>query len=306
MATLETSPQPKRHAVNNIFANNFYQMYVVSYNVAQLPWPYNAMPDAEARMHAICNHLLQHPEFIVVCMQELFSKKAREIVRKRLGNVYRHIQMDEDSGKFCIGVNSGLAILSQLPISSPLLIEYKDKRDIDIFTRKGLLGCRVAIPSLLYSSSISELFIFTTHLQAGGSVPVLSWFASKTADEIKYDQITQACRDITNVLSKSGTRDAYVLLCGDFNLNATSEIHEALRRIYIYFPYARDSFDSVTSPQQNSTPSSRIDYQIVLKSPLRVSSQSTIGIFGNYNMSDHMPTVLKIEPKTTSMIHGLI
>lgn len=259
-------------------------MFLVSYNVAQLPWPYNSLGHLDDRMKAVCQALLDDASLSVVCFQELFSSSARKIVRNMLGLRFPYMCLDDSVGKYGVGVNSGLGIVSRLPFVEHSLREYTQRRNVEYFAKKGLMGVRIPI------LGIGNLFVYTTHLQAGGNQAPLSWFNSTPADVIKHLQIRQACDWMQDDANSDTT--AVVLFCGDFNLSPDegplATIHSS------GFVLARDSFDSLSSPSLYSNSSGkRVDYFFVLRTPISIEVKSIIT--GDMANSDHLPVIARVS-----------
>ena len=267
---------------------------ILSINVAQLPWLYNQMPDPDDRMAAICNNILaaiNDPTSVgirIICFQELFSNSARHIVRKMLKSHYPYMFLDNSCGKYGIGVNSGLGIISRDPLTCCTIREYSSRRNIEYLTKKGLMGvkCTWRLPNL----STITLYIYNTHLQAGGNIPPFSWLNRTSADEIKHRQIREAMQWIRRDLSASDPH-SIILFCGDLNLSPDEDPFTNIRPA---FPLVRDTFDSMISPiSYSSANRKRIDYCIELRPQPEVEVLSII-IDESMVNTDHHPVMVSI------------
>lgn len=270
-------------------------MNVTTWNIAQLPWLYNGTPDPPGRISRLCNEIVAHSfEIDLACFQELFSSTARETLRRRLSHLYPHMYLDDSVGKFLVGVNSGLGIISKYPLAEHTLYTYTEYKNIEYFAKKGVMGVRTSVPAPLVSR-LSSIYIFTTHMQTGGHPPILSWFNTTDAGIIKLHQLREAANHIHSLVNDP---NALVVLCGDLNMDAT-EIPAGLQELRKVFPSARDVYDLASTPVTYSVEDQhkRIDYFIVLSCPPDMNVKSVLGKFGSLTtMSDHLPASMTVSP----------
>ncbi len=252
-------------------------MEYTSYNVAQLPKAYNSLPNRAFRAKRMCEYILTTNPPAVLLFQELFSSEAQGIVAENLKLRYPYMYFDRRAGVLGVGVNSGLALLSTFPLQEVKLYEYKHKRNVDIFARKGLFSATV----LGYRS----IRVYNTHLQAGGNTFPFSWLNSDSADHIKAQQLEEACTQI-----EQDSRDIpIVIFGGDFNLTA-GEVLPVLQK---HFPQARETFTNING-DFTTRDMNRPDHFFVLKSPDNWVFESHVKDRSDYSASDHLPLQLNI------------
>ena len=171
-------------------------------------------------------------------------------------------------------------------------MEYDEKRNVDLMSRKGSLLVRLQPTSLTY-----PIYVATTHMQAGGEHEAC-WCCNAftgSAAEINVQQLEQFSKFITRHVTDTGV----VLLCGDFNMSPRENPLTHLQR---YFPNARDPFNArVTSYAYSVNDNKRIDYTFVLSAPPHISSRSTIEDFHGYQLTDHRPVVLDLQLHQTPL-----
>lgn len=197
---------------------------ILSINVAQLPYPLG-IKNRNKRATKLVEKVLDMgtmPDVII--MQELFSKKARKIVKDGLNEKYPHCVLDNSRGKFLIGVNSGLAIFSKYIISKDVLYTYKTFKGVEDFAKKGVMGARIEHPE-------KSIYLFTTHLQTGTSnspfvIKIFDKILNVTklsGSQIKLVQVEKT----TDVISTfvDNLEDDTIFFGGDFNIVAGSQLY---------------------------------------------------------------------------------
>lgn len=243
---------------------------VVNLNLGMLPFPLGIRHNCR-RVNTLLNKILMMdnenlPD--VICFQELTSRIARHKVIQGLKDLYPHRYVDTRTGKYLVGVNSGLAIFSRYPILNTMIKSYTVYRGVENFARKGIMGVRLEIDkfdkqNVLYSGTVC---IFTTHLQAGiGDEPcVCKWFDSNhlSTNELKTRQVEEAA-DYINEFVYS---DEPVIFCGDFNIPSAEELYPMLTEVLGEECRLYDTFsgeDSEVSSSVIGKQNKRIDYQFI-------------------------------------------
>lgn len=265
-------------------------MKVLTLNTSALSFFFgliDAKDDIEVRAKQIADKINEHKqEFDIVCLQEMFDKNAREIMKKNLKTNFPYFFEDTRYGRFIVGVNSGLMIFSKYEITRTIISDFNDKTGDSFFAKKGVMGVEISLPpsDLNNDSNIksdlnieskneklpSKMCIFTTHMQAGGNtkwyLKPLNLLTSLNPNQIRLSQLKEA-QIIMNGFSQ-GLSFIYV---GDFNINAfdaTSVIDpnnkvktKANEMIELIFPDS-STFDDENGIIYSTYDKKRIDYML--------------------------------------------
>ncbi len=176
----------------------------LTYNVWGVPW--HSSKRHLLRFECILEQLGRRA-FDVVCLQEVWVKRGRlfqnhrrfpfhAVSRKRLG-LFQH---------------DGLLTLSRHPIIESQSLPFSTRASVERVVRKGALFTRIMTP-------LGELEVFNVHLAS------TSHFLSESyASEIRASQIEELSRWVRMLHRKGST----VLVCGDFNIDAQSELYPEL------------------------------------------------------------------------------
>jgi len=128
----------------------------------------------------------------VICLQECFDEQLiREIIKNTKIKYWYH-QTGNLKKKYVIGENSGLLILSKIPITFISFNSFQEKGGIETLSNKGFMLC-----------DIGGITIVNAHLQSHE----LNICCSPINTIINY-QIKQI---------KNNTQDENTIYCGDFN-----------------------------------------------------------------------------------------
>ena len=130
-------------------------------------------------------------EYDIVILNESFL--YRDYLLKNVVHKYKYT----DPRTWYKIFNSGVVILSKIPITNFNYIHYRKGATWDWFVSKGLVGV-----SFQYNGTIFNLH--GTHLQAGNS---------NSAHNARYSQIC----DIIDYINNKYTKKEEVIICGDFN-----------------------------------------------------------------------------------------
>jgi len=217
-----------------------------SLNVAQLPYGIGP-PRADERLRLLINYL-RLQEYDIICLQEVFRPSARSALADALYDKYPNQLVDAECGKWAVGVNSGLVILSKHPIVASKLHRFEYHRNADNFARKGALFARLRLPG-------EDLLVCTTHLQSGGQRFPLTLFdnTEMTADQIKVHE----AGEISDALALFPGIRIHVVV-GDFNVAFGSPEYDMLRAKW---PFLRDTMAPINLyTPSNFERSARIDH----------------------------------------------
>ena len=139
----------------------------------------------------------------IIVLQELFHRRARKRLIKSLEATYPYYTSRGPKSEF--NVASGVAILSKYPIESETHVPFKRATGSDRLARKGVIKAKV-------KTNKGELFVLGTHLQAG--------------EGNKRKGVRKRQLETLAEVSESLPEDANVLIAGDFNIDASSEVFE--------------------------------------------------------------------------------
>ena len=135
------------------------------------------------------NHYLESD---VICLQECFDEQLiREIIKNTKIKYWYH-QTGNLKKKYVIGENSGLLILSKIPITFISFNSFQEKGGIETLSNKGFMLC-----------NIGGLTIVNAHLQS--------------------HEFNICCSPINTIINyqikqiKKNTHDENTIYCGDFN-----------------------------------------------------------------------------------------
>jgi len=155
----------------------------------------------------------------VLCLQEMFDKKARDDFIESLDDVYPFsVTQDNDVkttditsyiSSFFIQ-NSGLLILSMFPITGAEFLPFRNHIGSDSWARKGCLFAKIDVGLL------EDVVVSNTHFQASPDRYPLWWNvrnASSRSAEIRAENASRMMR----VLRRLGSCSP-LILCGDFNI----------------------------------------------------------------------------------------
>ena len=150
------------------------------------------IPRAEA-----IGQLLASSDYDVIVFQEAFRQKSCKMISQLLESAYPFQAGPANQKLFSLKTNSGIWILSRLPIEDIHSIIFKTRHGMDAMSRKGALMAELKINN-------NPLQIVGTHLQNSGG----------------FWRRQSQCAEIYQRLLKQYQRPGVPqILCGDFNIN---------------------------------------------------------------------------------------
>ncbi|MCW5908533.1 MAG: sphingomyelin phosphodiesterase [Chitinophagales bacterium] len=192
---------------------------ILSWNIYMLPAPV-IRPGKLDRARKITEHL-QQADFDIIVFQEAFHKQARRIIGKGLKEKYPFRYGPANKGGFSFKTNSGIWVVSRIPLNVLGTIQFKDCKGIDCYSRKGAM--------LLEGEANGKKFqILGTHLQ------------SEDADLVREKQMDQIFLEL---LTKYHEPEVPQIICGD--LNTESDIKEHYCAMLDCLDAEDGEFDSV-------------------------------------------------------------
>jgi len=171
------------------------ELKILSWNIYMLP--YISLFNNNGERAKVMAHTLQSSDYQVIVFQEAFSSKCRNILAKRLAKEYPYQYGPVNKNSSLFRTNSGLWVVSKIPLKKLEEIQFKISKGFDMVARKGAV-----IFQGEYEGASFQLI--TTHLQADNS------------SEVRAKQ----CNEIRNhLLNKYCTPEIPQLICGDFNID---------------------------------------------------------------------------------------
>lgn len=182
-------------------ANNDRNLKILSWNIYMLPTIVPKKGKRE-RAYSIVDNL-KKSDFDIIVFQEAFLPAARKIISEGLRTLYPFTYGPANSGGFTIRVNSGVWVISKLPLKILNTTQFKDCTGNDCFARKGAM-----LLQGVWNGSPFQ--ILGTHLQADGF------------DKIREKQMDQIYNELLAENKKEGVPQ---IICGDMNTEKEMNEH---------------------------------------------------------------------------------
>ncbi len=136
-----------------------HTLKVLSYNIHMLP-PLAKFTGKQRRAKRI-GDLLKDSDFHIVVFQEAFHAAARRKIRRRMRDNFPYELGPANRRWYSFKTNSGIWILSKIPLTQLAELDFDYCEGIDCWSRKGAL--------LAEGEFAGQIFqILGTHLEAGG------------------------------------------------------------------------------------------------------------------------------------------
>jgi endonuclease/exonuclease/phosphatase family metal-dependent hydrolase len=138
---------------------------------------------------------LKSSEYDIVLFEEAFDRRPRNILKEQLKSSFPYMYGPANFSFFSVRANSGLWILSKIPLTWLEEIEFESRYGIDAMSRKG---------AVLFQGSWNgqEFQLACTHLQAD------------SPDLVRQKQ----CEEVAVLLKKYSIEFIPQITCGDFNI----------------------------------------------------------------------------------------
>ena len=177
------------------------ELKILTWNIYMLPFC--------SRIHWNCRraegiaHTIVAYNYDIIIFEEAFDHRARKILRSQLKGDYPYMYGPANESALSLRTNSGIWILSKIPLQKMEQIEFRNRIGIDAFARKGAV--------LFEGSWQGQPFqLLGTHLQ------------NDSPDEVRSAQISE----ISNKLLKKYARhDIPQIVCGDFNIEFEDKVN---------------------------------------------------------------------------------
>lgn len=177
------------------------QLKILSWNIFMLP--YLSRFNATAERAVQIAEELRHSSYHILVFQEAFSNHGRKILSSKLKKEYPYQYGPANKCMIPFKTNSGLWILSKIPLTKLDEIKFNISEGFDGVAQKG---------AVLFSGTHngSAFQIVATHLQADGKPGIR---------ESQCNQINK------QLLQKHHHENVPQIICGDFNIEMTDHEH---------------------------------------------------------------------------------
>ena len=180
---------------------NKHKLKILTWNIYLLPFCSKIHKNCKRAM-AIAQQIPGYSYDIIV-FEEAFDYQARKILSNRLKGYYPFMYGPANKSSFSMRTNSGIWILSKIPLKQLEQIEFKNRFGIDALARKGAV--------LFQGEWRGQPFqLLGTHLQ------------NDSPDSVRYGQ----CHEIADkLLKKYAKSDIPQIVCGDFNIEFAERVN---------------------------------------------------------------------------------
>jgi sphingomyelin phosphodiesterase len=223
------------------------ELKILTWNIYMLPFCSELHANCK-RADVIARKIAGYNNDIIV-FEEAFDHQARKILRYQLKGEYPFMYGPANDSKFSFKTNSGIWILSKIPLRQLEQIEFKNRFGIDAFARKGAV--------LFEGEWQGQPFqLLGTHLQAN------------SPDSVRRGQ----CHEIADKLLKKYARpEIPQIVCGDFNIEFEDKANYATMLTVLDAENGKltgdvqSSFDEIDNQlaQKENGKKSLIDYILV-------------------------------------------
>ncbi len=177
------------------------ELKILTWNIYMLPFCSEIHQNCK-RAASIAQKIAGYNNDIIV-FEEAFDYQARKILRSQLKLEYPFMYGPANDSKFSFKTNSGIWILSKIPLRQLEQIQFRNRFGIDAFARKGAV--------LFEGEWQGQSFqLLGTHLQAN------------SPDSIRNGQ----CHEIADkLLKKYAKPEVPQIVCGDFNIEFEDQVN---------------------------------------------------------------------------------
>jgi endonuclease/exonuclease/phosphatase family metal-dependent hydrolase len=175
--------------------NDRCELKILSWNIFGLP-SYISPKGLAVRSRLIAEYL-KLADFDIVIFQEAFTVKSREIILSILCDSFPYHLGPANEKKYGLRLNSGVWIISKVPMNFISEIQFSNSSGFDMFSRKGAI-----MVEGMHNGTVFQLV--GTHLNSGDS------------QRIRDKQYKEM---VTRLLEPNKKEDIPQILCGDFNTN---------------------------------------------------------------------------------------
>lgn len=198
---LSTNQTTSQMPINSSsFALQSEKFKILSWNIFMLP--VLSRFNGNGKRAAIIGEQLRDSDFQILVFQEAFAGNCRRILRKELSSKYPYEYGPINNSPKMLRTNSGLWILSKMPLKQLGQIEFKEAKSYDAVARKG---------AVLFEGEFNhkKFQLLATHLQAD------------KPQNIRNRQY----KELASLTSRYYSKNIPQILCGDFNTEMSDKKH---------------------------------------------------------------------------------
>ena len=198
-------------AIDKEVFDNEKKLKILSWNIKMFAGPYGWFFNQNNRAENITKALLETEPYDIIFFQEAFSYKIRKKIYSELQNIYPY-SMEPNDKKVFYKLNSGLWVISRLPITLKEHIYFTNLLSFDKLSSKG---------AKLFSAikNKQEFHFIHTHMQSNNE---------KEYMDIRIDQYSE----INNKLIIPYEKEKIpTILIGDFNISEYSNLKNMLQKL---------------------------------------------------------------------------
>ena len=179
--------------------SNSNQLKILTWNIYMLP--YCSLVHGNCKRARMIADQLSGSDYDIIVFQEAFNLRARSILRRKLKQSFPNMYGPANMPLFSFRFNSGVWIISKVPLDKIEEIEYNHRCGMDAFARKGAV--------MFEGNWNGQIFqLVGTHLNSDGP------------DSIRHGQ----CMEMTNkILKKHYKEQVPQIVCGDFNIETADQ-----------------------------------------------------------------------------------
>jgi endonuclease/exonuclease/phosphatase family metal-dependent hydrolase len=167
---------------------------MLTWNIYMLP--YCSWIHGNCKRARVIAKRLSETDYDIIVFEEAFDFRARNVLRRNLKEKYPFMYGPANETFFSLRTNSGVWILSKIPLLKLKEIEYKLRYGIDAMARKGAV--------LFEGEWQGQTFqLAATHLQAD------------SPDSVRREQCHEIATKLLNIYSRANVPQ---IVCGDFNI----------------------------------------------------------------------------------------
>ena len=193
---LSASPQIFQNA-DSLENREVKPLKILSWNIYMLPR--FALRTGKNRRVKRIIEVLSKENYDIIVFQEAFHKGARGRIKNGLKHLYPHRFGPANRKRFSLKANSGIWIVSKIPLRELGEIDFEQCEGIDCWSRKGALMVEGEWQGHPFQ-------IVGTHLEAGGK------------HSIRHSQYLEISEGLLKPFAK---KDVPQFICGDMNTHST-------------------------------------------------------------------------------------
>lgn len=206
----DRSTEPRESSIP--LGRNARGLSILTWNIWMMPeWTFQSPHNAK-RAAAIADEVSKL-DLDIVCFEKVFDDVARHVLVTMLGNQFPYRYGPANNWSFSLLLNSGVWVLSRIPLNNYQEIEFDDSASWDSFARKGAMFLEG-----IYEGHPFQLI--ATHCQ-GDDTPLYRPDHQRVRD-LQVDQLAR------QLLMPNARPGVPMFFCGDFSTPRCDPANQAL------------------------------------------------------------------------------